>query len=73
MGPGGPVRTACLPGRPPASARTDAGEDVLRQLMALTFTRGNADCGAERDFLDRLPAGSSAHKFAQRRSLSKRG
>ena len=33
-------------------------EDVLRQLMALTFTRGNADCGAERDFLDRLPTGS---------------
>jgi hypothetical protein len=33
-------------------------EDVLRQLLGLTFTRGNADCGAERDFLDRLPPGS---------------
>jgi len=33
-------------------------EDVLRQLMGLTFTRGNADCGVERDFLDRLPPGS---------------
>jgi hypothetical protein len=33
-------------------------EDVLRQLMGLTFTRGNADCGAEHDFLDRLQAGS---------------
>jgi hypothetical protein len=33
-------------------------EEVLRQLLALTFTRGNADCGVERDFLDRLPPGS---------------
>jgi hypothetical protein len=33
-------------------------EDVLRQIMALTFTRGHLDIGAERDFFDRLPAGS---------------
>lgn len=33
-------------------------EDVLRQIMALTFTRGNSDIGAERDILDRLPPGS---------------
>jgi hypothetical protein len=33
-------------------------EEVLRQLLALTFTRGNADCDVERDFLDRLPPGS---------------
>jgi hypothetical protein len=33
-------------------------EDVLRQPLGLTFTRGNADCGSERDFLDRLPPGS---------------
>jgi hypothetical protein len=33
-------------------------EEVLRQLLALTFTRGNADCNVERDFLDRLPPGS---------------
>jgi len=30
-------------------------EDVLKQIMELTFTRGNADIGAERDFLDNLP------------------
>jgi hypothetical protein len=33
-------------------------EDVLRQIMALAFTRGNPDVGAERDILDRLPPGS---------------
>ena len=38
--------------------RHDVVEDVLRQLLVLTFTRGNADCGVERDFLDRLPPGS---------------
>jgi len=38
--------------------RHDVVEDVLRQIMALAFTRGNADIGAERDFLDRLPPGS---------------
>jgi hypothetical protein len=32
-------------------------EDVLRQIMHLTFTRGNIDEEAERDFLDRLPPG----------------
>jgi hypothetical protein len=35
-----------------------AVENVLRQIMTLAFTRGNADVGAERDFLDRLPPGS---------------
>jgi len=35
-----------------------AVENVLRQIMALAFTRGNADVGAERDFLDRLPPAS---------------
>jgi hypothetical protein len=35
-----------------------AVEDVLRRIMALTFTRGNADIGTERDFFDRLPPGS---------------
>lgn len=33
-------------------------EDVLRQIMRLTFTRGNLDGEAERDFLDHLPPGS---------------
>jgi Protein of unknown function len=33
-------------------------EEVLRQIMALTFTRGHLDIGAERDFFDRLPFGS---------------
>ena len=33
-------------------------EDVIEQILELTFTRGNADVGVERDFLDRLPAGS---------------
>jgi hypothetical protein len=35
-----------------------AVQDVLRRIMALTFTRGNADIGTERDFFDRLPPGS---------------
>lgn len=35
-----------------------AVEDVLRRITALTFTRGNLDIGAERDFFDRLPPGS---------------
>jgi Protein of unknown function len=38
--------------------RHDVVEDVLRQIMALAFTRGNADINAERDFLDRLTPGS---------------
>ncbi|HEX4552746.1 MAG TPA: DUF3658 domain-containing protein [Xanthobacteraceae bacterium] len=38
--------------------RPDIVEEVLRQLLSLTFTPGNADCGVERDFLDRLPPGS---------------
>jgi hypothetical protein len=33
-------------------------ENVLQQIMALIFTRGNADIGVERDFFDRLPFGS---------------
>jgi tetratricopeptide (TPR) repeat protein len=40
-------------------------EEVLRQLLALTFTRGNADCEVERDFLDRLPPGSVDPDVAQ--------
>ena len=35
-----------------------AVEDVLRQIMGLTVTRGHMDIGAERDFFDRLPPGS---------------
>ncbi|HLH86974.1 MAG TPA: DUF3658 domain-containing protein [Xanthobacteraceae bacterium] len=35
-----------------------AVEDSLRQIMALTMTRGHVDIGAERDFFDRLPPGS---------------
>jgi hypothetical protein len=35
-----------------------AAEDVLRQIMGLAMTRGHIDIGAERDFFDRLPAGS---------------
>ena len=38
--------------------RHDVVEDVLSRIMALAFTRGNADINAERDFLDRLPPGS---------------
>jgi hypothetical protein len=41
-----------------ALERPDIVEEVLRQLLVLTFTRGNADCNVERDFLDRLPPGS---------------
>src|ERR1700704_622209 len=33
-------------------------EDVLRRILQLTFTRGNLDAGAERDFFDALPQGS---------------
>jgi hypothetical protein len=33
-------------------------EDVLRLILQLTFTRGNLDAGAERDFFDALPQGS---------------
>jgi uncharacterized protein DUF3658 len=33
-------------------------EDVLRQIMRLTFTPGNLDAEAERDVLDRLPSGA---------------
>jgi hypothetical protein len=32
-------------------------EDVLRQIMRLTFTRGNLDVEVERDFFDRAPPG----------------
>ncbi len=38
--------------------RPDVVEDVLRRIMALTFTRGNPDVATERDFSDRLPPGS---------------
>jgi hypothetical protein len=33
-------------------------EDALRRIVQLTFTRGNLDAGAERDFFDALPPGS---------------
>jgi hypothetical protein len=33
-------------------------ESVLREIMQLTFTRGNIDIGAERDFFDQLPPNS---------------
>jgi len=33
-------------------------ENAVKQIMALNFTRGNADIGAERDFFDCLPPGS---------------
>jgi Protein of unknown function len=36
----------------------DVVEDMLRRIMSITFTPGNIDIGAERDILDRLPAGS---------------
>jgi hypothetical protein len=42
-----------------------AVEDVLRQLLTLTFTRRDVDCGVERDFLDRLPQGSIDHEVAR--------
>jgi len=41
-------------------------EDVLRQITELKFTRGNADIGIERDFLDRLPPGSIDREVARR-------
>jgi hypothetical protein len=40
-------------------------EDVMRQIMGLTMTRGHIDVGAERDILDRLPPGSIAADVAQ--------
>jgi hypothetical protein len=41
-------------------------EDVLRQIMDLQFTRGNADVGVERDFLDRVPPGRIDPEVARR-------
>jgi hypothetical protein len=46
------ARTALALGRPAVV------EDVLRRIVQLTFTRGNLDVGAERDFFDGLPQGS---------------
>ena len=43
----------------------DVVEDVLKQLMQLKFTRGNADCAIERDFLDRLPPGAINEEVAR--------
>jgi tetratricopeptide (TPR) repeat protein len=37
--------------------RYDLIEDVLRQLLDLTFSKNNFDCAVERDFFDRLPSG----------------
>jgi hypothetical protein len=41
-----------------ALERYDIVEDVLRQILPLKTARGHVDCGVERDFLDRLPAGT---------------
>jgi hypothetical protein len=40
-------------------------EDVLKQIMELKFTRGNADIGVERDFFDALPPHSIDPAVAQ--------
>ena len=40
-------------------------EEILRQIMGLTMTRGHIDIGAERDILDRLPPASIAADVAQ--------
>jgi hypothetical protein len=41
-------------------------ENALREIMDLTFTRGNVDFGAERDFLDELPPGAVDPGVARR-------
>ena len=41
-------------------------EDVLTQLMQLDFGPGNADCGIERDFLDRTPSGAIDEEVARK-------
>jgi hypothetical protein len=41
-------------------------EDVLRQLLQLTFEPGNLDCAIERDFFDRLPSGAVNQELARR-------
>jgi hypothetical protein len=41
-------------------------EDVLRQLMDLRFGREHVDCGIERDFFDRLPAGVIDEEISRR-------
>jgi tetratricopeptide (TPR) repeat protein len=41
-------------------------EDALREIMDLTFTRGNVDMRAERDFLDELPPGALDPEVARR-------
>ena len=43
-----------------------AVEDAMKEIMELTFTRGNADINAERDFLDELPAGAIDPEVARR-------
>jgi hypothetical protein len=40
-------------------------EEVLKQLVGLKFTRGNADIGVERDFFDALPPDSIDAAVAQ--------
>jgi hypothetical protein len=40
-------------------------EGVLRQLLQLKFDPGNLDCGIERDFFDRLPAGAIDEELAR--------
>jgi hypothetical protein len=43
-----------------------AVEDALKQIMELTFTRGNLDIRIERDFLDQWPPGSIDPAVARR-------
>jgi hypothetical protein len=43
-----------------------AVEGALKQIMELTFTRGNLDIGIERDFLDQWPPGSIDPVVARR-------
>ncbi len=40
-------------------------EDVLKQIMALTFEPANVDITVERDFFDRLPPGAISAEVAQ--------
>ncbi len=41
-------------------------EDILQQLMELKFSRESVDCGIERDFFERLPAGTIDANVARR-------
>jgi hypothetical protein len=43
-----------------------AVEDAIKEIMDLTFTRGNVDTGVERDFLDQLPPEAIDPEVARR-------